>query len=85
MLQSSRRNHRESERYGTNFCDSCPSGCEGDWVLKCACIGISSRFFENQHNEISSNLSEKTPKGRLKKKELGEGKEEKRKKQWLHS
>ena len=30
-----------------------------------ACIGISSRFFENQHNEICSHLSEKTPKGRF--------------------
>ena len=66
-----------------------------------ACIGISSRFFENQHNEICMHLSEKTPKGRfLKPEELQNlsneekgrekkkergGGKEKRKKQWLHS
>ena len=63
---------------------------------------ISSRFFENQPNEICSHLSEKASKGRLfgpdklqnntnegkgkeKKKERGGIKEEKRKKQWLHT
>ena len=62
---------------------------------------ISSRFFENQPNEICSHLSEKASKGRLlgpdklqnysikrreKEKERGGRKEEKKqKKQWLHS
>ena len=62
---------------------------------------ISSRFFENQPNEICSHLSEKASKGRLlgpdklqnysikrreKEKERGGRKEQKKqKKQWLHS
>ena len=63
---------------------------------------MSSRFFENQPNEICSHLSEKASKGRFLKpeklqnhskegkrkeitKERGEGKEKKKKKQWLHS
>ena len=63
---------------------------------------MSSRFFENQPNEICSHLSEKASKSRFLKpeklqnhsneekrkeitKERGEGKEKKKKKQWLHS
>ena len=61
---------------------------------------ISSRFFENQPNEICSHLSEKASKGRFlgpdklqnyskgkeKEKQQGGRKEEtKQKKQWLHS
>ena len=54
---------------------------------------MSGRFFENQPNEICSHLSEKASKGRFLKpegkrkeitKERGEGKERKKKKQWLH-
>ena len=66
MLQSSSRNHKLNSQNGMARTVATPARAAAkETTIKRACIDLSSRFFENQPNEICSHLSVKASKGRF--------------------